>query len=153
MAFVLVALAFLAGIGLLFYVSVRYQGLEGSARNLAEEGVVGTVAALPGIPGLQGPCPQCLDLDGLYTIVVLNQSSQTLRQWDLDYLQIVKDARNITCTSVTYPDCSTLTLSNQGRSYGRATRAFVAACFWDRALEQERCEVASVYASGRALNA
>lgn len=151
MAFVLLAFIFLAGIGLLFYVSIRSGGLEQSAQTLAEEGTIGTVASLPSLPGLQGPCPQCLDLDGLYTLLLLNRTS-LLDHWDLDYLQIVKDARNITCTSTTYPDCSTLTLT-RSTSYGSATRAFVAACFWDRTLQQERCEIAAAYASGRALNA
>jgi hypothetical protein len=152
MAFVLVALVFLAGITLLFYVSVRTGGVAGEARELAEAGAIGTIAHLPGVPGLGGPCPHCLDLDTLFVITLLNRSADSLHQWDLDYLQFVRAGRNGTCTPVNYPDCATLTLTGT-QAYGTATRAFVAACFWDGASAHERCELGVVYASGRALHA
>ncbi len=156
MAFVLVALVvFFALVGLL-YLSYRLHGVREAASDLEAEQAAALVRRIAGTPELRwGACAGCIDLDKAVVLGEHNRTSFYREAWGLDYLQIERlypvPAQPRACSTGTYPACSTLTLLNAS-SYGVTSQAYVSLCFWDAQIEQERCELGVIYASGGSVN-
>ena len=149
MAFVLLAIViFLALVGLVVF-SFRLQGLRATGESRADEQAQSLLQGIIALPELQGTCQTCLDFDKARALQIQNRS--LAKEWQLDYLMIERSSGIGACTAGTYPNCKELTLI-AGSQYGRALRTFASICYWDAEHEHERCDLGSVYASGKVLH-
>jgi hypothetical protein len=145
MAFVIVALVVLFALVALFFVSWRLHSVQGEVETLHEYAGGKIVSQLVNTPELGGSCHGCLSWDNAWVLAQRNNSLKD--RWNLDYLEIQIVGVNQTCTRQTYPSCGTMVLI-PGEAYGTAQRAFGAVCYWDQNIEQERCQLGMVIASG-----
>lgn len=153
MAFVLVGVfIFFALVGLV-YVSVRMAVLKGDSGDLKESDALENVRMIYSSPEFiwqAFDCEGCVDLD---KAMVLKGRKIYSNFWGLDYLalkRIYPQGRDIECSEVNYPDCSTITIINKTTNVGAVYGAFVALCRWDES-GRTRCEIGKVYSSGRGI--
>jgi hypothetical protein len=145
MAFVLVALVVLFALAGLFFTSWRVHSLRGEVEALQEYGGGTLVRQLANTPELQGSCQGCISFDKAWALATLR--IPLAEQWNVDYLSIQLLGNEQSCTAGSFPNCGSLSLVN-GSAYGTAQRAFAAVCYWDASLNQERCSLGMVFASG-----
>ena len=156
MAFVLVAIAIFFALVALLYFSVRLRGLERTAGEQSDDVTALLVQKLANLPELRAGCAGCIDLDKAFVLGQLGMNKRYATRWGIDYLEIsllYPDIVHKQCTSANYPLCDSLVLLNESKSFGTASKSFVALCRWDAQGAQERCSLGVLYASGRSLNA
>ncbi|MSS74693.1 hypothetical protein EXS73_00555 [Candidatus Pacearchaeota archaeon] len=145
MAFVIVALVLLFALIAVFFTSWRLHSVKGEVEALQEYAGGKLVSQLVNTPELQGSCQGCVSWDHAWVLAEGNYSLAD--RWNLDYLEVQILGVNRTCTAQQYPECGSITLI-RGDAYGTAQRAFSAMCYWDPSINQERCQLGMVLASG-----
>lgn len=134
MAFVLVAFILLFGLILTFYVSIRLSSVKQDVNELRHEqaqALVNNLAGSPEFAWTLDDCASCIDLDKVF--MLKNQSAAYRTLWGTTIVLLRVDriypisAQEVECTSATYPECTRITLLNQGTEY-TTDESFVALC-------------------------
>lgn len=152
MAFVLVAIMILMGMVAVAYLTLRVNGLKNENSLSRDEAAQETVVKLAGTPEFAFTaydCFNCVDLDKL---LFLKDRKSYKNFWDFDYLAVEKiyPAGEGECTSANYPNCKTITIVNETKSFGSVDSAFVSICHYeDQKGGYVKCEMARIMASPR----
>ncbi len=153
MAFVLIAIVVFFVLVALVYLSIRLAGLKEDVSAQREEAAKQLVRKLSDIPEFSwAGCPGCIDMDKVF---VLKERKSYKNLWDIDYLAVEKIYPNRTwleCNKANYPDCTTVILVNNTKSYGSPVSAFVSLCRFESASGGYTiCELGKIYASAKAI--
>ena len=154
MAFVLVAIIIFFGLVALLFISTSLKNLGSKISDLEDEKAKEILRKMADSPEFslssESLCSECIDLDKSFSLKMVSYPNY----WDLDFLQIkiIYPQKTGECTSLNYPDCSTITLIN--KSEGSSVKvAYTNVCF--KSLSNSlytKCELANIYASGKNLN-
>jgi len=148
MAFVLVAIAIFFAMASLFYFSIRYAGLQEDVEILREEETIATIRKMSGTAEFaftsRGDCSACIDFDKV--LLLKNRPSYKGFWKNIVLLQVARVypsfGEGIECTTQNYPDCDTITLIDEEKSF-RGHKAFVALCRYEETLGY-KCELGKI---------
>lgn len=150
MAFVLVAIMIFFVLVILFYVTIRLNGLKDDYSIESDKEAKELVRKLSGTPELAweaGGCQYCIDGD---KAMALKGRRSYENFWKVDYLRIEKVFPNQTgeCTNGNYPACRDIVILNKTIA-GIPSSAFVNICRYEKSGEDSyiKCELGRVYAS------
>jgi len=160
MAFVLVAIMIFFAIVGIFYIKIGFNGFSGDIQQQRAEAAMELVRKIASTPEFgftkngEMICDSCIDTD---KVMALKNMSAYKGFWNIDFFRldyVYPQKKNIECSYGTYPNCSTITLSNAVNHETPAT-AYVSLCRNEYANNQlyTKCELGKVEISAKSINA
>ncbi len=147
MVFVLVAILILFAIASVFFISVRFGGLQTDVEDQRKGEVLEQVRKISGTPEFiwsnWEDCASCIDLDKVF--ILGNRTSYQGFWKDLSLLKISRVYPKYStdeCTPQSYPRCNSITLTEK-EGY-EAYESFVSLCRYDDSDGGVRCELGKV---------
>ena len=151
LAFVLVALVIFVGIVALFFISTSISRLSSEARGLESEAAEELARHLSSLPEFSWGAPRCAHCIDLDKVFVLREQLRgdykgllPMRYVAIERLYPPHTKR--VCTSLNYPDCSTIELVGNNSVNGTSRGAFVSICHYEGG--GTICELGKVYITG-----
>lgn len=150
MAFVLLAFMLLFGLVLMFYVSLRLSSLKTDVTDIRQEHAQELARRLANSPEFSWTvedCASCIDMDKIFVLKSKGAAYTSLWGTSLAMVRVQTaypvPARDVECTSATYPDCTRITLIDSGKEYS-TEESFVALCRLEGHPVSKKCTLGKI---------
>ena len=151
MAFVLVAIMIFFGMVALVFFSISLSNLKTESATQRQELAKEVARKLADIPEFSAGCTGCIDLE---KVLAVKNMKIYKNFWDIDYLMVeitYPNKTNRECTEATYPNCNTIIVVNNTKSFGTTSTAFVAICGFAADMGGNKCELGRIHAAGKVI--